>query len=82
MIPKELFEYQNKIKALNPQAQTITYYIGTWRKHLGRNEHLEYLAKYFLEKISRADLFRLAANAGPASPTYPNSPASSRALSS
>jgi hypothetical protein len=64
MIPKKLFEYQDKIKALNPQAQTIDYYIGTWRKHLGRNEHLEYLAKHYPKKISRADLFQLAAAAG------------------
>jgi hypothetical protein len=64
MIPKKLFEYQDKIKALNPHGQTITYHIGTWRKQLGRNEHLKYLAKYFPEKVSRADLFRLAADAG------------------
>jgi hypothetical protein len=29
MIPKKLFQYQDKIRALNPHGQTITYPIGT-----------------------------------------------------
>jgi hypothetical protein len=37
MIPKKLFQYQDKIQALNPHGQPITYHIGTWRKHLGPN---------------------------------------------
>lgn len=54
---------KNEIKSKNPNDQSIQYYINTWRKHLGWNENLEFLAREYPERITRKNLFDLASDA-------------------
>ena len=63
MVPMGLMKYKNEIESKNPIDQSIKYYINTWRKHLGSNENLEFIAREYPEHITRKNLFNLASEA-------------------
>ncbi len=63
MIPQELLRQKSKIMKSNPNSQTISYNINTWRKRLGSNPYFGVISNNFPGEISRSDLFQLAAQA-------------------
>jgi hypothetical protein len=63
MLPEKLRRVKTKIRSLKPEEQSVPYYVETWRRHLGLDQDLEFLALTCPCQVSRGNLFRLAANA-------------------
>jgi len=63
MLPEKLKTAEVQIQSLQPGTQSIPYGVETWRRHLGPDQDLEFLALTYPCQISRGDLFRLAASA-------------------
>ncbi len=63
MIPKNISIKSNEIRNLDPCNIQIKYYIDTWRKNIGKNQNLEYIAEKYPYSITRNDLFEEAKEA-------------------
>ncbi len=62
-VPKLIVDYQETIRAINPEEQIIEYHKHHWRRWFEADDDLEYIIANYPEQLSRGEISRIARTA-------------------